>query len=174
MFSRIASIFVVSASALFCAHAASAAGYECAEPRDCVVAGAETDDEATIQARKATGTGPAAGIASDRRIKTDLKVVGHLANGVKIYSFKYIWDDRVHVGLVAQDLAERPDTRDAVLTLSNGLLGVDYGRLGLRLATDEQWKMHGISALQAGYERPIARAARDDGPVILYNRRPQN
>lgn len=138
----------------------------------CIVAGAETDDEATIIARAKIGTGPAAGLASDRRVISDVVEVGTLENGIKVYSFKYLWEDRVRVGVIAQDLAERPDTKAAVLTLANGLLGVDYDALGLRMATDAQWKLAGIAALKSDFKPAPTRSAKLDEPVRLFNKRP--
>lgn len=136
----------------------------------CTVAGAEVDDAATVAARKLTGTGPAAGLASDRRLKTGIRQVGTLENGVKVYAFKFIWDDTVRVGVIAQDLLERPDSRAAVLTLANGLLGVDYAALGLRMATHKQWLDSGLEALKADYKPPFVRSAKLDEPIKLYNR----
>ena len=147
-------------------------GLACETPTACIIPGAEVDDEATIKARAKTGTGPAAGLASDRRIKTDIKELGTLPNGIKIYSFKFIWEDKVRVGVIAQDLLDRPETKKAVLTLANGLYGVDYGALGLRMATEEQWLQHGASAMKADYKPEIKRSAKLDEPVRLYNKRP--
>lgn len=137
----------------------------------CVVAGAEQDDPATIAARALKGTGPDQGIASDRRIVTDAVEVGRLDSGIRVYAFKYLWENKIRVGVLAQDLLERADTRNAVLTLSNGLLGVDYVSLGLRMATEGQFKEHGLAALRADYKPAPVRAAKLDEPVTLYNRR---
>jgi hypothetical protein len=145
---------------------------DCAQPKACIVEGAEVDDAATIAARKTTGTGPARGIASDMRLKSDIKHVGTLDNGIKIYSFKFLWDDKVRVGVIAQDLLARADTKGAVLTLANGLLGVDYKALGLRMSTEQQWIEAGPLALQADYRPKAVRSAKADEPITLYNRRP--
>ncbi|NJM55885.1 MAG: tail fiber domain-containing protein [Verrucomicrobiae bacterium] len=116
--------------------------------------GAEKDDAATVQARAAAGQGPRNGIASDRRLKHTIKQIGSMPNGLPVYSFKFEWEDRVRVGLVAQDLLERPEHRKAVLTMSNGLLGIDYASLGLRMATEIEWMAHGYEALKADYFSP--------------------
>ena len=147
-------------------------GGEAACTTGCVVAGAEVDDAATISARAKVGTGPAAGLASDRRVISDIEQVGTLDNGIKIYSFKYLWEDKVRVGVIAQDLVERPDTRAAVLTLANGLLGVDYEALGLRMASEAQFKQAGVAALKADYKPVVTRSTKLDEPVRLYNKRP--
>jgi hypothetical protein len=144
----------------------------CASAKDCVVAGAEIDDEGTAKARAKSGSGPATGFASDRRIKSDVTQIGQLENGIKIYSFKFIWEDKTRVGVIAQDLLEREDTKAAVLQLSNGLLGVDYTALGLRVATLEQWREAGISAVKADYKPQSKRTAKLDDAVRLFNRAP--
>ena len=144
----------------------------CANPKACIVAGAEVDDEATIKARAQAGTGPASGYASDRRIKTEITELGKLDNGIKIYAFKFLWEDKVRVGVIAQDLLERADTKKAVLTLANGLMGVDYTALGLRMATLEQWQQSGIAAMKADYKPAAKRTAKLDDPVRLFNKRP--
>ncbi len=131
--------------------------------------GAEIDDEATIKLRAKTGTGPKSGIISDRRMKQDLQPVGNLANGLPIYAFQFAWETKVRVGLIAQDVAERPDTQAAVLTLSNGLLGVDYASLGLRMATEREWIADGQAALVAGY-KPKVLLEPEEQPIVLYNR----
>jgi len=138
----------------------------------CTVAGAEVDDAATIAARAKIGTGPAAGLASDRRVTSDATQVGTLENGIKVYAFKYLWEDNVRVGVLAQDLLERPDSKAAVLTLANGLLGVDYESLGLRMATEAQFKQSGLAALKADYKPPVTRSAKLDEPVRLFHKRP--
>lgn len=126
----------------------------CGEPQNCRVAGAETDDDATIKARSVPGTGPKAGVASDRRLKQEIRKIGSLPNGLPVYSFRFQWEERVRVGLVAQDLLEHSEGRQAVLTLSNGLYGIDYASLGLRMATEVEWMAHGYDALKADYFAP--------------------
>lgn len=144
--------------------------HACKPVHSCVV-GAEVDDAATIKARAKRGTGPNVGIASDERIKTDIKQVSTLKNGIKVYSFKYLWDDTVRVGFLAQELQHRDDTRAAVMTLANGLLGVDFKSLGLRVATWEQWQKSGQASLRAEYTPQTRPYARPDEVVMLYNAR---
>lgn len=135
----------------------------------CTVAGAETDDAVTAAARLKAGSGPRSGVLADSRLERDATLVATLANGIRIYSFKFLFDDKVRVGVVAQELLERADTRGAVLTMPNGLLGVDYAALGLREATVAQWEQAGLQALNASY-RPASRAlAKGDGAIRLLN-----
>ncbi len=64
--------------------------------------------------------------ASDRRIKKDINKVGVLSNGINVYTFKYIWDNRYHVGVMAQEVLKI--LPEAVTSL-RGLLLVDYSKL---------------------------------------------
>jgi hypothetical protein len=49
---------------------------DCQPYHSCTVAGAEVEDAATVLARAKIGTGPDVGLASDRRMKSDIKEVG--------------------------------------------------------------------------------------------------
>jgi hypothetical protein len=74
---------------------------------------------------------------SDIRVKRDIAEVGRTAGGLRLYRFRYLWSDTVYVGVMAQDvLAAMPA---AVIRGDDGYLRVDYGRLGLRLQTFEEW-----------------------------------
>lgn len=134
----------------------------------CVVQGAEVDDATSLANRKRKGRGAAAGIVSDARVKADAKVVGKLPNGVPIYEFKFLWENQSRVGLMAQDLQTRDDMRASVVVLPNGLLGIDYASLGLRMASEPQWTADGLKALDAKYTGVTTDP--DDEPVILFNR----
>jgi Chaperone of endosialidase len=68
-------------------------------------------------------------IVSDVRLKRDIAVIGRRNDGLGIYSFRYLWSDTVHVGVMAQEVALiHPEAvvRDPL----SGYLAVDYGRLG--------------------------------------------
>jgi len=66
---------------------------------------------------------------SDVRLKRDIKRIGATEHGFGLYTFRYLWDDRLRVGVMAQEVIRtRPD---AVLTGADGYFLVDYGRLGL-------------------------------------------
>lgn len=68
-------------------------------------------------------------VESDRRIKTDVQWVGLTADSLPVYRYRYKGTDPVFEGVMAQDVAlRRPD---ALVRRSNGLLAVDYGRLGV-------------------------------------------
>ena len=75
------------------------------------------------------GLGGSLIMASDKRVKREIKREGKLM-GHNIYSYRYkgkFDDGGRHVGVMAQEVAEkRPD---AVLTGSDGVKRVDYGKL---------------------------------------------
>jgi hypothetical protein len=74
---------------------------------------------------------------SDARLKRDIVALGELPDGLHLYRYRYLWSSRLYVGVMAQEvLAVAPD---AVVRGNDGYLRVDYGRLGLRLTTWDQW-----------------------------------
>ena len=81
---------------------------------------------------------------SDIRLKRDIAAVGRLANGLVLYRYRYLWSEQVYVGVMAQEVA-RID-RAAVVEGADGFLRVDYGRLGLRLMTWDEWDRQGSAA----------------------------
>jgi len=80
----------------------------------------------------ALGTiGAAAAIFSDRRLKTDLKLVGKSANGLNIYLGRYtkesgLDDSKQHLFLIAQEVQEV--IPEAVVEDESGYLKVDYAK----------------------------------------------
>lgn len=74
--------------------------------------------------------GSAAMMASDRRLKRDVRRIGRHASGVGVYAYRYLWDRPgapERVGVMAQELqAVRPDL---VFTGPDGFLSVNYGGL---------------------------------------------
>lgn len=86
------------------------------------------------------GLGMAAGLPlllSDARAKRDVEQVATLDNGIHLYRFRYRSSDQVYVGVIAQDVARVAP--QAVVEGSDGWLRVNYGMLGLKLLTWEQW-----------------------------------
>lgn len=81
-------------------------------------------NNATIGGKLLGGIGSIFG--SDERMKTDVREVGELHDGQKVYSYRYGDDPRTQIGLLAQEVQKvRPD---AVGPVGFGdLLGVDYG-----------------------------------------------
>jgi len=64
---------------------------------------------------------------SDRNLKTNIKHISTV-NGIKIYSFNYIWSYIKSIGVMAQDLLKMPQYKDAVHMTSVGY-AVDYSKL---------------------------------------------
>jgi hypothetical protein len=64
---------------------------------------------------------------SDKNLKTNIKHINTI-NGIKIYSFNYIWSYIKSVGVMAQDLLEMPKYKHAVHTTNIGYV-VDYSQL---------------------------------------------
>ena len=68
---------------------------------------------------------------SDMRLKRDIGLLARRGDGLGLYSFKYVWSDTVHVGVMAQEVALLyPDAvrRDDL----TGYMAVNYTRLGLQ------------------------------------------
>lgn len=65
-------------------------------------------------------------LASDRRLKKDLKPIAKMKNGLTVYLFKYIGEKIERVGLMAQEVAKlRPE---AIVHMDNGFMAVDYAK----------------------------------------------
>jgi hypothetical protein len=87
---------------------------------------------------------------SERRLKTDIELVDVLENGLRLYAYRYISDERMFVGVMAQDLLADDRFSHAVVE-RDGYLAVDYAALGLTvIGADEM--------VEAG-ERCLRRAA---------------
>jgi hypothetical protein len=74
---------------------------------------------------------------SDIRLKRDMTRVGWLPNGLGLYRYRYLFSDTPYDGIVAQEVASV--CPDAVVRGEDGYLRVDYGRLGLRLQSWNEW-----------------------------------
>ncbi|SLN11661.1 tail fiber domain-containing protein [Pseudooctadecabacter jejudonensis] len=68
---------------------------------------------------------------SDARLKTDIHPVGHAANGLPLYHYRYIGDSTVYEGVMAQDVLSH--TPEAVQVGPRGIMAVNYDMLGLTL-----------------------------------------
>ena len=75
---------------------------------------------------------------SDIRLKRDIDLLERLDNGLGLYRYRYLWSDQLYVGVMAQEVATVAPA--AVLIGADGYLRVDYGRLGLRLQTWDEWR----------------------------------
>jgi hypothetical protein len=90
-----------------------------------------------VEAPKATSTGRTPQF-SDARLKRDVARVGKLDNRIALYRFRYLNSSDVYVGVIAQEvLAVAPE---AVIIGNDGLMRVDYERLGTRMMTWDEWQ----------------------------------
>jgi hypothetical protein len=82
---------------------------------------------------------------SDARLKQDVRPVANI-NGVQLYAFRYLGDDRVFVGALAQDLLKNKTLGKAVSIGSDGYYRVDYAQLGLSVMNAEDMFLAGNTA----------------------------
>lgn len=69
------------------------------------------------------GIGSAAIMASDRRLKRDIKRIGRTRGGIPLYEYRYLWSDRIRVGVMADEVPH------AVIRMNNGFMAVNYAAL---------------------------------------------
>ena len=82
-------------------------------------------------AASSSSGGGGGAVESDRRLKTDAVWVGLTRDSIPVWRYRYKGTPQVFQGVMAQDVAlRRPD---ALVTRSNGMLAVNYTRLGLKL-----------------------------------------
>jgi len=67
---------------------------------------------------------------SDRRLKRNIELL-ETRNGIKIYSFQYLWSDEYFVGVMAQDLLGTK--HESAVVERNGFYTVDYTQLGFNM-----------------------------------------
>ena len=84
---------------------------------------------------------------SDARLKHDIHLLRMGDDGIRLYSFKYLWSDETYVGVMAQDLLTDPKRMQAVKLYADGYYRVDYRSLGLRMTTLADWKLRGLAAV---------------------------
>lgn len=69
-----------------------------------------------------------AAAASDSRVKWDIQKLGEFADGLGIYSFRYIWGVAQHIGVMAQEVAQlRPWALGP--KIDGEIMTVNYGAL---------------------------------------------
>jgi hypothetical protein len=89
-------------------------------------------------------------VASDLRLKQDVRPVETLPDGLQLYSFRYWNDDRTFVSVMAQDLLEDERFRHAVSQDKSGYYVVDLAPLGLDVVgSREQFFEAGQHALDS-------------------------
>jgi len=65
---------------------------------------------------------------SDRRLKTNIKKIGEMANGLALYAYDYIWGEH-DIGVMADEVEKVMPK--AVITMQNGFKAVNYTMLGV-------------------------------------------
>ena len=102
-----------------------------------------------LNKRGESGEGPV--IISDRRLKTHVQRAGGTAEGLNLYSFRYIGEDHEFRGVMAQELLADERHRGAVEVGADGYYRVHYARLGLAsLVSDEMRAAGERAARRAG------------------------
>ena len=66
-------------------------------------------------------------VASDRRLKKNIRKVGQLDNGLNVYSYRYKSGGPMQIGVMAQEVMEVNPS--AVHIMPDGFMAVDYGAL---------------------------------------------
>ena len=66
-------------------------------------------------------------LTSDRRLKTNVKLVGTLPSGLHVYEFNYVWGGPRQRGVMAQEV--KHVIPEAVVVMSDGYLAVDYEKV---------------------------------------------
>lgn len=70
--------------------------------------------------------GSAAIMASDVRVKKNIRKVGDLKPGIGLYAYEYVWGGGERVGVLAQEVAA---VNPAAVMSNGGMLSVNYGAL---------------------------------------------
>ena len=71
------------------------------------------------------GLGANAIMASDRRLKRDVRRIGTYRNGLGRYSYRYQWSNRRHIGVMSDEVRK---VRPEAVVVINGFDAVDYRR----------------------------------------------
>ena len=87
----------------------------------------------SIRPAEAQSSGSNSTTISDVRLKRDVVRVGEHPLGFGIYGFKYLWSDVEHVGVLAQEVAERVPA--AVVEGPGGFLAVRYAAIGMEMTS---------------------------------------
>ena len=90
--------------------------------------------------------------SSDIRLKEQVRYLATILNDLKVYSFKYIGNNKTYVGVMAQDLLGIYP--EAVVTGNNGFYEVKYGLLGIKMISLSEWK-NNPSSIFLNYDEVI-------------------
>jgi Chaperone of endosialidase len=105
---------------------------------------ASLEDAIALALNKRGGEGPPN--PSDRRLKTHVRHAGETADGLKLYSFRFVGEDREFRGVMAQELLADERHRPAVELGADGYYRVHYARLGLASLASAEMRAAGERA----------------------------
>ncbi len=74
---------------------------------------------------------------SDVRLKHDIALLGRAHNGLGLYRYRYNWSEQLYVGVMAQEVENIVPA--AVTQGPDGFKRVNYGSIGLKLMTWDDW-----------------------------------
>lgn len=135
---------VSAATSRAASHAASAASSRAASAAAARAArGAASSAAANAAARAASNAASNIRVPSDIRLKADIVPLTRTRDGFQLYRYRYIGDDTLYVGVMAQDIARQVPA--AVSVSDDGYLQVNYGLLGVAFLTYSDWvRSHAI------------------------------
>jgi hypothetical protein len=105
---------------------------------------ASIEEGVALALNKRGGEGPP--VTSDRRLKGHVQHAGKTAEGLNLYSFRYVGEDREFRGVMAQELLADEHHRRAVEVGADGYYRVHYARLGLASLTSDEMRAAGERA----------------------------
>lgn len=76
---------------------------------------------------------------SDVRLKRNIKLIETRSDGLKIYTYNYVWSDIQWVGVLAQDLLQQTQFASAVTLESNRFYSVNYAQIDFAMTTADQY-----------------------------------
>ena len=76
-------------------------------------------------------------VASSKKLKANVQLLGRSIAGHNIYKFNYKGDSRKYIGVLAEEIQQT--NPEAVATLSNGYLGVNYDLLDVNFKEVPAW-----------------------------------
>ena len=88
-------------------------------------------------ASSAGGSSPGSAY-SDCRLKHCIELKETRDDGLRIYTFNYIWSDITWIGVMAQDLLQQPQFAHAVKLETNGFYSVDYSKINFEMTIADQ------------------------------------
>ena len=76
---------------------------------------------------------------SDARLKRNIELIDTRDDGLKIYTFNYVWSDVTWIGVMAQDLLEQPQFAHAVRMDADGFYSVDYSKINFEMTRADMY-----------------------------------